>query len=147
MIGVLRAVVLVLVGWTETLLPIRSEAAFDFRERLAAACLLAAGGDLADARQLLKLARYESSFREDVATCAVVGPEGELGPFQELPSWGTRDEVCGSLEGAARVAMRRVRDSRAVCRRLPPEERLAAYARGSCSSVEGRRLSRWRYTP
>jgi len=38
-----------------------------------------------------------------------------------------------------------LRESRRACASLPPSERMAVFARGKCSSVEGRRLSRDRF--
>lgn len=44
------------------------------------------------------------------------------------------------------VVVRKIRESFAACRSLPLDERLSGYARGSCTSVEGRRISRDRAT-
>ena len=44
-----------------------------------------------------------------------------------------------------RYGLAAIRWSFATCRAAPPEERLAAYARGSCDSTEGRRMSRDRF--
>ena len=95
---------------------------------------------------LAKIARFESNYRADVADCRVRGALGEVGPWQALPrSAAEREQVCGSLEGAAAVALARVRESRRACRHLPVDEQLAVYAAGSCSSLAGRRLSRVRW--
>jgi hypothetical protein len=136
-----------LVEYSEKLLPSRTVAAAAYRRELVGAILSTDASDQ-ERRQLVKLARYESSFREDVGRCRKLGPEGEVGPWQELArSGGDREAVCASLAGAAAVALERVRESVAACAHLPPEERLAVYARGRCSSSTGRQLSRARYTP
>lgn len=95
---------------------------------------------------LVRVARYESSYREDVSRCAVLGPQGEVGTWQILArSPAERAEVCGSLEGSVRVALSRIRESELACRALPALERGSLYTRGRCSSAEGRRLSRVRW--
>lgn len=135
-----------LVSFSERLQPIRSDDDRAMRAELAWS-ILSSGADEQEARQLMKLAQNESGFARDVATCKRRGKDGEVGPWQELPSWGTVAVVCASLEGAARVALLRVRQSIAACRHLPPEDRLAGYTRGRCDSPIGRYLSRVRYTP
>lgn len=106
----------------------------------------AATSDPLEQLVLLKVARFESSFRRDVGACRVRGPQGELGAWQILArSDAERARLCVSLEGDARVALERIRESRAACAHLPEPEQLATYARGSCSSREGRRLSRVRW--
>ena len=74
------------------------------------------------------------------------GAAGEVTAWQILPrSRAERDRLCRSTAEDAIVAIERIRESRAACARLPTAERLALYARGSCASVEGRRLSRARW--
>jgi hypothetical protein len=95
---------------------------------------------------LAKIARFESNYRADVADCRVRGALGEVGPWQVLPrSAAEREVACATLEGSARLALARIRESRLACRHLPIDEQLAVYAAGRCSSMEGRRLSRVRW--
>lgn len=118
-----------------------------FRTELAAA-IAAVTDDPQEQRQLAKIARFESSFRRDVAECRKRGTAGEVTAFQVLArSDAERALLCVSLEGDARVALSRIRESVSACRTLPIEERLSVYTRGRCHSVEGRRLSRVRFTP
>jgi hypothetical protein len=115
-------------------------------EDLAYRTELAAAIDAQEQNQLAKIARYESSFRRDVGECRKRGSVGEVTAFQILArSDEERSRLCISLEGDARVALTRIRESVRACRHLPEDERLAVYARGRCSSVEGRRLSRVRW--
>lgn len=117
-----------------------------YRAELAQA-IVAAEPTPHEARILLRIARWESHYRRDVGSCAIVGPSGhDLGPFQHVTTDARlRSRICGSLVEAARVARDDVRRSFGMCASNPPETRLAVYARGSCSSVEGQRLSRTRY--
>ncbi len=123
----------------------RDEADLLFRTELSVA--IVAATDVAQGqRQLAKLARFESSFRRDVAECRIKGAAGEVTAWQIIPrNDAERARLCVSLEGDARVALERIAESVAACRDLPEEERLAVYARGRCSSSEGRRLSRVRW--
>lgn len=107
-----------------------------------------ATSDPQEQRQLARIARFESSFREDVIGCRKLGAAGELTAWQILPrGMDERRRLCVTLEQDAKLALERIRESTRACRHLPKEERLAVYTRGSCSSVEGRRLSRVRYAP
>ncbi len=111
--------------------------------------ILAAEPPPHEARLLMRIARWESHYRRDVADCRITGDAGRsVGPWQAHDrSPEVRARICGSLVEAARVAIVDVRRSWAMCRHLPREERLAVYARGRCDSDEGRRLSRTRYVP
>lgn len=102
-----------------------------------------------DPHEMLLLARIafrESSFRPEVSDCRVKGRQGELGAWQVLPrSAAEARELCASLEGSARVALSRVRESLRACRAERPEWRLSFYARGRCSGAEAHRLSEHRW--
>jgi hypothetical protein len=50
-----------------------------------------------------------------------------------------------SLEGDARLALERIRESLAACRHLRPEWQLSIYTRGKCNSREGHKLSEARW--
>lgn len=133
--------------YASDLLPPRSDDELAARYEIAQAAELVAG-DGQEERQLVRIARFESGFRRDVITCELLGREGEVTAWQILvrrgedASWMCSDVVAGAI-----VALERLRESVAACRHLPPSERLALYARGSCSSAQGRRLSRVRYAP
>lgn len=111
-----------------------------------ARAILAVTDDPHEMMLLARIARFESHFREDVASCAVRGPQGELGAWQVLPrSSAEARELCASLEGSARVALSRVRESLRACAHVRPEWRLSLYVRGRCSGAEAHRLSEHRW--
>lgn len=127
------------------LMPGRGATDVAFRLELAEA-IAGVTDDLQEQLLLAGIPRWESSYRRDVAECRRKGPQGELGAWQILArNDDERRLLCVSLEGDARVALERIRESLKACASLPPPERLAVYARGRCSSVEGRRLSRLRW--
>ncbi len=141
--------VLALVLWTLNLLapvsPSTWWAEMDYRMRMAQA-VVAVTGDPEEQLTLMTIPRWESNYREDVGQCLVVGPQGEVTAWQILPrSKAERELLCVTMEADARVALARVRESVRTCRHLAPELRLALYARGRCSSVDGQRFSRHRY--
>lgn len=102
-----------------------------------------------DPHEMLLLARIafrESSFRPEVSDCRVKGRQGELGAWQILPRSATEaSRLCVSLEGDARLALERIRESVTACRHLRPEWRLSIYTRGKCNSREGHKLSEARW--
>lgn len=117
------------------------------RMEIADACVEATA-DRTERYICMKIARFESNYRADVGRCAIRGSVGEVTAWQILPRNSTEKErLCKSIGEDARLAMERVRESRAACSALPKAEQLALYARGSCNSAEGRRLSkvRWPY--
>jgi hypothetical protein len=141
----LRMVLAILLGTMGDLLPTRGPADLGYRIELAEAAA-SVTDDLQEQLLLVAIPRWESSYRRDVGECRRKGPQGELGAWQILPrSDGERRSLCASLAGDARVALARIRESLKTCAALPAEERLAVYTRGSCSSVDGRRLSRVRW--
>lgn len=136
---------LYLVLYMNLLLPPRTEADVRLRMQMAEA-IVSVTDDLEEQLALAQIPRYESAYREDVATCKLLGKQGEQGAWQVLArSADERASLCVSLAGDARLALARIRESRSACRHLPTEERLAIYARGRCDSDEGRRLSRIRW--
>ncbi len=147
--------ILVLAAFSASLLPIISEEDGAFRVELAGA--IYRGATTAhEARLLTSIARWESHYREDVADCRVTGgacnADGygcDVGPFQHhAETRAEREEVCGSLEGAVRVALVDVRRSYHVARELPEPERLAVYVGGPRWRDErSRRMSRTRWVP
>ncbi len=128
-----------------SLMPSRGERDIAFRTELAEA-VAAVTDDLQEQFLLVGIPRWESSYRRDVAECRRKGPQGEVSAWQILArNDAERRLLCVSLEGDARVALERIRESLTACSAFPARERLAVYARGSCTSHEGRRLSRVRW--
>lgn len=125
--------------------PARSEEDFLRYVRLGEA-IESATTDPQEAFVLARIAWFESHFREDVVTCKKLGSVGDRSAWQVVPR-GPADakRLCKSIEGDAKLALERLRESVRACRHLPPPERLAIYTRGRCDSVEGRRLSRNRW--
>lgn len=141
----LRLVFAFLLSSTVSLLPLRGPDDLAHRSELVDAAI-AVTDVLQEQLLLVAIPRWEASYRRDVADCRLRGPQGEVGPWQVLPrNDAERLALCVSLEGDARIALARIRESLSACRSLPPAERLALYARGRCSSSEGRRLSRVRW--
>lgn len=123
----------------------RDDADVVFRQELADA-IVAVTADQHEQNLLASIARWESTYRRDVAECRKKGAAGEVTAWQILARGDAeRASLCISLEGDARIALARIRESLKACAALPAAEQLAAYARGRCSSVEGRRLSRVRW--
>lgn len=111
-----------------------------------ASAIVTVTDDIHEQDLLAKIPRFESSYRRDVGECRVKGAAGEVTAWQILPrSDAERAKLCVSLVGDARVALARIRESLAACAQLPPDERLAVYTRGRCSSAEGKRLSKARW--
>ena len=119
--------------------------ALAYRTELAEAC--AAATDHRTERYIcIKVARWESFFREDVGRCAVIGKANDRSAWQIVPRNASEEQrLCKSLVEDARFHVERVRESRGACRHLPKQEQLALYARGDCASEEGRKLSRFRF--
>jgi hypothetical protein len=134
-----------LVEYMAELLPPTARDDRAYRVELAAA-IVSVTDDPWERRQLAKIPRFESNYRRDVGECRVLGKVGEMGAWQVLPrSHAERETLCVSLEGDARLALERVRESIRICARERDAFKLSLYARGSCTSDEGRRLSavRW----
>lgn len=121
------------------------EAQWRYRLELAGA-IAAATNDPGRQLLLVRIARFESNYREDVGRCRLNGKAGDRSAFQVVPrNDGERARLCVSLVEDARLALERVEESLAACRHLPAPERLAVYARGRCDSEQGRALSRHRW--
>lgn len=121
------------------------EAEIAHRLRLAEA-IASVTSDQTERFVLMKISRFESNYRSDVADCTIRGPQGERGAFQILARFpAEKAAACGDLEGQAAIALSRIRESIRACAHLPREEQLAVYARGRCDSVEGKRLSKARW--
>lgn len=142
-----------LLAYTLRLLPIpvpvgaqgAGDAEMLYRLELVQACVDATT-DRSERYICAKIPRYESLYRIDVGRCEVVGKAGDLTAWQIVPrSKEERARLCVSLLEDAKVAIERIRESRRACWRLPKQDQLALYARGSCDSEEGRRLSRTRF--
>ncbi len=141
----LSMVVSILLATMLSMLPSRGDRDVAYRTELAEA-VASVTDDLQEQLLLVGIARWESFYRRDVGECRRKGPQGEVSAWQILPrNDAERRSLCVSLAGDARVALARIRESVTACASLPATERLAVYARGRCSSVEGRRLSRVRW--
>lgn len=105
---------------------------------------------------LLGLTRYESDWHKDVDAGLRSG-RGDKGRSwclgqvllddageKKTPEGWTGPDLVADRKKCWRVVLHRARESFAACRDLPVNERLALYARGSCDSEDGRRLSRTR---
>jgi hypothetical protein len=131
--------------FTIRLLAHRGDDDLAFRSELASA-IVAVTDDEHEQNLLASIARWESFYRRDVGECRKKGGAGEVTAFQILARGDAeRAKLCVSLEGDARIALARVRESLAACAALAAPDRLAAYARGRCTSIEGKRLSRVRW--
>ena len=116
-----------------------------YRLELVQACVDATT-DRSERYICVKVARFESNYREDVGRCEIIGKARDKTPWQIVPRNAAEDaRLCLSLVDDARFHLERVRESRAACRHLPKQEQLALYARGDCGSEEGRKLSRHRF--
>ena len=123
----------------------RYDAELAYRVALVNACV-AATEDRTERYICVKVPRFESNYREDVGGCKVIGKANDKSAWQIVPRSKAEDQrLCQSLEEDARFHIERVRESRSACRHLPKEEQLALYARGNCTSDEGKRLSRTRF--
>lgn len=86
---------------------------------------------------LLAIQEYESGYKTDA-----IGDAGRSkGRYQIQTAHDWRDDVQTTLE-----AIRLIRVSFKMCGVLPQDERLSAYASGTCDSEAGRRLSRHRFS-
>ena len=123
----------------------RYDRALSYRLELVNACA-GATEDRTERYICVKVARFESDYREDAGRCEVRGKAGDRTAWQIVPrSPGEAGRLCQSLAEDARMHLERVRESRAACRHLPKAEQLALYARGNCTSEEGKKLSRHRF--
>ena len=140
---------LVLVVYTLRLLPLEGEpvAALAFRAELVAAAIQATPYWL-EQMILLKIARHESRYREDVGRCRVLSSDG-LGArtaWQIIPlSKSDESVLCVAPLVDAVIAIERVYESRRMCWRLPVRQQLAAYTSGRCDSAVGQKLSEIRW--
>ena len=89
-------------------------------------------------------------FRESSLRNNAIGDHGDShcagqiylpGGAKTREGWSGAD-LRADVDKCLFVVARKVRESFAACASLPAEERMALYARGSCASDEGRRLSR-----
>lgn len=125
-----------------SMLPVRGDGDVLHRWRLAEA-IATATDDVREQDLLVGVARWESFFRVDVATCKRKGSAGEVTAWQIRRKRG--DDLCRTYEADAKVALGRIRESLAECAAYPEETRLASYATGNCASKTGQRLSRMRW--
>lgn len=127
------------------LLAVRNDADARLRWDLASG-IVAVTDDTHEQDLLASIARWESFYRADVVDCTTLGPQKERGAWQVLPRTpAERKRLCVSIEGDARIALGRVRESLTACASEKAEHRLSLYTRGSCTSREGQRLSKTRW--
>lgn len=119
-------------------LPARDDRDTVFRYYLAEA-IVAATDDVVEQNTLAKIARWESGYRRDVAACRVNGDHGgAFGSFQVHPrSPQERKAICASLEGSARAALVRIRESIAACGDL------TGFVAGKCGVAVSAAKARW----
>lgn len=108
--------------------------------------IAAVAPDRESASLLIAIAVHESGLARDVdlGPCAPARvKKGGCGGGRAMSMWQIEGLKCWpTRREAAALALRKARGSQQQCRHLPYQERLAIYARGRCSSAEGRRLSR-----
>jgi hypothetical protein len=104
--------------------------------------------DIAEVETLIRTARWESGgFRKEVANCKVKGDNGQAyGLFQVHPR--TNDEakkLCGVYRDQATIALDRVRESRAMCKKqgYKGSDLLTGYTVGHCVKGEAGARLRW----
>lgn len=108
----------------------------------------------ADDEDRLKTASFYVAllYRESRFDNRAIGDKGRsfcagqilLGQRKTPEGWTGKD-LLADPNKCMTVVSRMLRESFHVCRRLPVSERMALYARGSCSNARGRQLSRDRY--
>jgi len=103
--------------------------------------------DHSEAETLLKIARYEGGFSQDVAGCKIKSSHGAVGPWQIIPiSKEEKTAVCESLPVAAANALEKMRASKEACHwnhsdRGPWE--LDVYVSGKCGRGRSYSTARW----
>ena len=83
------------------------------------------------------------AFRESSLDLRAVGDKGRSVCWMQILN-GDR-ALLEDGDACLRRGMAMVRESFKACAHLPPDERLALYARGRCDSEEGRKISRERH--
>lgn len=115
--------------------------------RKTAAAISEVSRDLWEAETLARIVRWESGLRNDVANCTVLGPQGERGLWQvKAKSDSEKHDLCSSdIVKQARIALARVRESKAECERkgLRGADVLGIYTDGRC--YRGNRRAAFRY--
>jgi hypothetical protein len=95
---------------------------------------------------LASVAAHESYLRAEIVSCKRLGMGDAAGAFQ-IEGRKHRDAACAPLSGA-RLALKMLRESWAVCAHLPPLERAAFYTGGmGYESAQAKRESRRRLKP
>jgi hypothetical protein len=100
-----------------------------------------------EAEILARVAWWESGLRRDVIHCTTVNKFGARGVFQVVPRnhVDSLDACSSNFEIQARLALIRVRESRATCERagMRGSDTLSVYTTGKCQ--RGERLASVRY--
>jgi len=88
-----------------------------------------AGGSVLEGLELASIAGFESEYRADIADCRKSGKSWTV--FQVSTH---RNYACASFRQGVRVALFRLRESRAMCARFAEQEQLSYYATGKCQT-------------
>lgn len=103
--------------------------------------------DFSDAETMLKIARYEGGFSQEVANCKTVSSHGAVGAWQIIPT--TRSErvaVCEDIVYAAANALMKVQGSREACHWNHKQRgawELDVYVSGKCDKGRSYSIARW----
>lgn len=101
--------------------------------------------DPAELETLMKIAKWESGFRKDIATCIVKGDGGRaLGPWQvRFRDNEEKHLLCQDYVSSARIAVDRIRESYEWCGKfgLKGSDLLSGYTSGKCrrNSISAKR--------
>lgn len=113
----------------------------------AAAAISVVTDKLWEAETMARIVRWESGLRENVANCTVLGPEGERGLWQvKARTESEKSDLCSDdLVKQARVALGRIRESKAECERkgFRGADILGVYTDGVCR--RGNRRAAFRF--
>lgn len=134
------------------LLPSRGPKDFDFRVQLAQA-IVAVTDDDVEQLTLVRIAKYESGYRRNVARCethakgATMQTEDHgksFGTFQVQPMSGADKKLaCGTLEEQAGLALRYMRRSAEMCPKNKGAATLNLYTSGNCNYGLKQSEERW----
>lgn len=124
--------------------PIRNLRDLDHRWTLSEA-IASATDDPKKQEILVRIAWFESAFRQDVSRCDVKGDRGRsLGTFQIQPlSPSDRRLACGSVEEQVRLALAYVERSAEACPGNVGPDSLAMYVSGTCARGLREAKNRW----
>lgn len=103
--------------------------------------------DPSEIETLLKIAKWESGYRRNVANCKVKGDNGDaMGIWQVHPrSKSEAVSLCSSIAESAKIALYRVRESKSACMKkgMKGPALLSGYTIGHCVKVDKHSIMRW----